>query len=107
MFPAASVILIVMLLDPERVIEVLREVPSPVAWSSLEYELPAFTETCRVSPETRAALSVAVSVWAAVLVLKSSSAVPVSAEMSTLLKLMVGAVAVSYTHLTLPTIYSV
>ena len=39
-----------------------------------------------------AALRVAVRVWAAVLVLKSLELVPVSAEMSTLLKLIVGAV---------------
>ena len=79
-------------LEPDRVIAVLRAVPAAVLWSSLVHEEPASTEVCRMSSDAMAALRVAVSVWAAVLVLKSLSLVPVSAEMSTLLKLIVGAV---------------
>ena len=79
-------------LVPDRVIAVLSAVPSPEAWSSLAHEDPALTEVCRMSSAAIAALSVAVSVWAAVCVMKSVAEEPVSAEMSTLLKLMVGAV---------------
>ena len=83
-----------MALVPDRVIAVLSEtsgdpVTSLVTVLQLE---PASTETLRISSEAIAALSVAVRVWDAVLVLKSLDEVPVSAEMSTLLKLMVGAV---------------
>ena len=67
-----------------RVIEVLREVPSPVAWSSSVQEDPSLTDICTMSSDAIAALRVAVSVWEAVLVLKSVADVPVSAEMSTL-----------------------
>ena len=73
--------------------------PSPVAWSSLAQFEPPSTETCRVSPAARAALRVAVTVWAAVLVMKSESDEPVSAEMSTELIVVVGATA-SYQALT-------
>ena len=82
MFPASSMILTWMVLEPDSVMAVLREVPSPVAWSSFTQLEPSSMEVCRMSSEAIAALSVTVSVWAAVLVLKSSSAVPVSAEMS-------------------------
>ena len=54
--------------------------------------LPASTDTLRMSSDAIAALRVAVRSWAAVLVLKSPELVPVSAEMSTLEKLIVGAV---------------
>jgi hypothetical protein len=79
-------------LEPDRVIAVLSEVPAAVLWSSLVHEEPALTEVCRMSSEARAALRVAVRVWEAVLVLKSLSLVPLSVDMSTLLKLIVGAV---------------
>ena len=91
--PASSVILMWNSLVPAaKVIEVLREVPSAVAWSSLDHAPPSLTDVCSMSSDAMAPLRVAVRVWAAVLVLKSESEVPVSAEMSTLLKLIVGAV---------------
>jgi hypothetical protein len=82
-----------MALDPDRVMAVLREVPAAVLWSSLVHEEPAFTDVCRMSSDAIAALRVAVSVWAAVFVLKSESLVPVSADMSTLENEIVGAVS--------------
>ena len=93
-FPASSVICRWIALEPDRVIEVLRSTSGvPVTSLVTVFQLePASTETLRMSSPSMAALNVAVRVWAAVLVLKSSSAVPVSAEMSTLLKLIVGAV---------------
>ena len=94
-----SIILICRLLEPLRVAAVDRAVPSPVAWSSLAQFEPPSTETCRVSPDARAALSVAVTVCAAVLVMKSDADDPVSAEMSTELIVVVGATA-SYQALT-------
>jgi hypothetical protein len=83
-----------MALVPDRVIAVLSEtsgdpVTSLVTVLQLE---PASTETLRISSEAIAALSVAVRVWDAVFVMKSVADEPVSAEMSTLLKLLVGAV---------------
>ena len=73
-FPAASTILILMLLEPLSVTAIDTPVPSPVAWSSSVHDDPALTDISRTSPDARAALRVAVTVW-----------------------------AVSYTHLTLPT----
>ena len=71
-----------MVLEPDSVIAVLRAVPAAVLWSSLTQLEPSSIEVCRMSSEAMAALRVAVSVWAAVLVLKSVALVPVSSEMS-------------------------
>ena len=80
--PASSVILMWMVLEPDSVMAVLRAVPAAVLWSSLIQLEPSSMECCRMSSEAIAALRVAVSVWAAVLVLKSESLVPVSADIS-------------------------
>ena len=83
-----------MALVPARVIAVLSEtsgLPVTSLVTVLQLE-PASTETLRMSSEAMAALRVAVRVWEAVFVLKSSAAVPLSVEISTLLKLIVGAV---------------
>ena len=73
-----------LVVSSDRVMDVLREVPAAVLWSSLTQLEPSSIEVCRMSSEAMAALSVAVSVWAAVLVTKSVWLEPVSAEMSTL-----------------------
>jgi hypothetical protein len=70
---------------------VLSEVVETLLVTSV-HEEPELTDALRMSSDAIAALRVAVRVWAAVLVMKSVAEEPVSAEMSTLLKLMVGAV---------------
>jgi hypothetical protein len=80
-----------MALEPDSVIEVVREVVDTSLVTS-DQELPALTDALRTSPLANAALRVAVRVCEAVLVLKSLALVPLSVDMSTLLKLIVGAV---------------
>jgi hypothetical protein len=81
-----------MLLEPDNVIEVEIPVPEISPPPTVAQDEPALTDDCNVSPDANPVLRVAVTVCAAVFVLKSLLEEPVSALISIDPIVVVGAV---------------